>query len=283
MKEQSVWELKRLEEEGKRRKLCSLRATEGLPWWSRAKTLCPQCRGGGSVLIRELHPTCCNWELACLGWRSCMPQQRPTVLRCLVLQLSVGAGKLINEMKTNYWDCFHLNVLQKMRGSTAILFVSWSQEILLAEWRNEKRRQRREWRKNMNSFSIRWPCGQPELNPSREQQSHLATRTMFIHQLPQSEIKGHSKRSLDSLACLTHCTGGQNRVLQPEGALRQWNVDAGNLKSQVSLCRHVRDKAVWMEETIATALVCLFEHREKVMEILNRHLCLFSAVFQNLE
>ena len=135
--------------------------------------------------------------------------------RCLVLQLSVGAGKLINERKTNCWDCFHLNVLQKVRGGTAVLFVSWSQEILLAEWRNEKRRQRREWRKNMSSFSTRWPCGQPELNPSREQRSHLATRTMFIHQLPQSEIKCHSKRSLDSLARLTHCTGGQNRVLQP--------------------------------------------------------------------
>lgn len=149
-----------------------------------------------------------------------------------------------------------------MRGNTAILLGSWSQEILLVEWRNEKKRQRREWRKNIRAFSPRWPCGQPELNPSREQWSHLATRAVFIHQLPQSEIKGNSKRSLDSLALLTPRTGGQSRVLQPEGALRQWNVDAGNLESQVSLHRHVRDKAVWMEKTIATALVCLFEYRD---------------------
>lgn len=45
--------------------------------------------------------------------------------------------------------------------------------------------------------------------------------------------------------------------------------------SQVRTHRNVMDKGIWMGTLTATALVCLFEKRDKDIDILNVNLCLF--------
>lgn len=53
------------------------------------------------------------------------------------------------------------------------------------------------------------------------------------------------------------------------------------MKSEVYVHRNVRHKAVWMEAPLATALVCLFEMRGKVIDTLNMNLLLCFRIWNS--
>lgn len=129
-------------------------------------------------------------------------------------------------------------------------------------------------------LSSRLLCGQLELNSSREQCSQPTCLTcwVFIHQLPQSVVEGcSSAASISWNFWLAPQVGRVESSSQREPSGNEIQMLA--MKSQVCVHRNVRHKAIWMEAPIATALVCLFEMREKVIDTLNMNLLLCFRIW----
>lgn len=131
-------EREQVRETEKEQTLCSLRNYRGTSLVVQgARTLCSQCREVGSVLIRELHPTCCHWEFACLNWRSCMPQHRSTVphaaaksgcsqINWLNKKKLLGLHLLKNPLKSEREYCYLIGEL--IPGNTVSRMEKWEEK-----------------------------------------------------------------------------------------------------------------------------------------------------------
>lgn len=129
-------------------------------------------------------------------------------------------------------------------------------------------------KKKKRLLSSRLSCGQLELNSSREQCSQLASPpgSLSINS-PSQWLRAtplQASISWNFWLALQVCRVESSSQREPVGN----EVQMLAMKSQVCMHRNVRHKAIWMEVPIATALVCLFEMREKVIEILNMNLLL---------